>query len=99
MRENLRLSVAKMDASFHFMRWSLVQECLATADFSNSAFTQLVLCSLGRNERFRPVSPIYTKPHSHGMRYSPGLKKLKYIQIVVLLALMKIRAYKSKALR
>ena len=27
------LSVAKMDASFHFMRWSLVQECLATADF------------------------------------------------------------------
>ena len=63
-----------MDASFHFMRWSLVQECLATADFSSLAFSQLVLCSLRRNERFRPVSPI-------------------------LLALMKIRAYGSKALQ
>ena len=41
------------------MRWSLVQECLATADFSSSAFSQLVLCPLRRNERFRPVSPIY----------------------------------------
>ena len=39
---------AKMDASFHFMRWSLVQECLATADFSSSTFSQLVLCSLRR---------------------------------------------------
>ena len=26
-----------------FMRWSLVQECLATADFSSSSFSQLVL--------------------------------------------------------
>ena len=72
LRENLWLLVAKMDASFHFMRWSLVQECLATADFSSSAFSQLVLCSLRRNERFRPISPIYTKPHSHGIRYTPG---------------------------
>ena len=38
------------------MRWSLAQECLVTADFSASAFLQLVLCSLRRNERFRPVS-------------------------------------------
>ena len=38
-----RLSIAKMDASFHFMRWSLVQECLATADFSSSVLLQLVL--------------------------------------------------------
>ena len=37
------------------MRWSLAQECFATADFSSSAFSQLVLCSLRRNERFRPV--------------------------------------------
>ena len=36
-------------------RWSLVQECLATADFSSSAFSQLVLCALRRNERFRAV--------------------------------------------
>ena len=71
MWENLWLLVAKMDASFHFMRWSLVQECLATADFSSSAFSQLVLCSLRRNERFRPVSPTYTKPHSRGIRYTP----------------------------
>ena len=34
------------------MQWSLVQECLATADFSSSAFSQLVLRSLRRNERF-----------------------------------------------
>ena len=40
--------------------------------FSSSAFSQLVLCSLRRSERFRPFSPIYTKPHSHGMRYTPG---------------------------
>ena len=33
---------------------------VATADFSSSAFSQLVLCSLRRNERFRPVSQIYT---------------------------------------
>ena len=51
------------------MRWSLVQECLTTADFSGSAFSQLVLCSLRRDERFQPVSPIYTKPHSMVYRY------------------------------
>ena len=49
-----------------------MQECLATADFSNSVFSQLVSCSLRRNERFRPVSPICSKPHSHRMRYTQG---------------------------
>ena len=66
------------------MRWSLVQECLATADFSSSAISQSVLCSLRRSERFRPVSPIYTKPHLHGMRYHTGF--LKFINAILMCA-------------
>lgn len=56
------------------MRWLSVCKCLplATADFSGSAFSQLLLCSLRRNHRFQPVSPMQTKPHLQAMRYTPG---------------------------
>ena len=43
LRDNLWLSIAKMFASFHFSRWSLVHECLATADFSSSALSHISL--------------------------------------------------------
>ena len=39
-----------MDASFHFMRWSLVQECLATANFSNEFITKIEQTKLDEDE-------------------------------------------------
>ena len=42
--------------SSHFIRWSWVQACLATADLFSLAFWQFVLCSLTRLGRFMQVS-------------------------------------------
>ena len=53
--------------------WSLMWECLTIDDFLKSPLRPCARCSLSLVWRFHPVSPMYTLPHSQGIRYTPAL--------------------------
>ena len=60
-------------AACQSMWWSLICECLTSDDFSKYPLRPCARCSLILVGRFRPVSPMYTFPHSQGIRYTPAL--------------------------
>ena len=63
--------------------WSCSQACLATEDFSTCALQQLFMCSLILVFRLRFVSPIYTRPHSHGILKTLGFNVERVLSLRV----------------
>jgi hypothetical protein len=53
--------------------WSWLKLCSAIADLSVCASLKCLSCSLIRRWTDRPVCPMYTLPHSHGILYMPGV--------------------------
>jgi hypothetical protein len=51
--------------------------CSATADFSGWSSRMRLMCSLRVVSMDLPVWPMYTFPHSQGIRYTPGIFRPK----------------------
>ena len=70
-------------AACQSMSWSLIWECLTIDDFSKSPLRPCARCSLNLLGRFRPVSPMYTFPHSQGLLLGSGLSVCAHFRYLV----------------
>ena len=74
MSQSMYLVLAERSfVSCSLMMWSWLMLCSTTADLSGCANLICLLCSLIRSWIDRPLCPILTLSHSHGMLYMPGV--------------------------